>query len=114
MDKETSTEFVRHEFTEEEKKDIASEMARKVSELQALEDQKKAIMSEIKGQIDIAQANINQSATKLNNGYEIRSVRCEVKRDYDDKVVNYYRINTDELVKTRAMTNEEKQQKLCI
>ena len=45
---EKSTEFVRHVFTEEEKKEIASELAQKVTELQTHEDQKKAVMSDLK------------------------------------------------------------------
>ena len=47
---ETSLEFIKYVFTEEEKRDIAMEMAQKVDALRIAEDEKKAIASEIKSQ----------------------------------------------------------------
>ena len=37
MDKEFSNEYIKHIFTEDEKKEIAMEIAQKVSELQSAE-----------------------------------------------------------------------------
>ena len=112
MEKEFSNEFIKHEFTENEKKEIAVEMAQKVSELQQAEDNKKAIASDFKSQIDGIQANVNSAATKLNNGYEMRTIKCEVVPNWDKKVWEYWRIDTDTIAKTKPMTANDLQMKL--
>ncbi len=78
MEKEFSNEFIKHKFSEIEKQEIAIEMAQKVANLQQAEDDKKAVMSDYKSQIDGIQAGINGAAAKLNNGYEMRTIKCEV------------------------------------
>ena len=112
MDKEFSTEFCKYTFTEDEKKALASEMAQSVSSLQSAEDQKKAIMSDLKGQIDSLQAKVNSSATKLNNGYEMRQIKCEVVADYDAKLWTFIRTDNGEIAKERRMTQDDLQKRL--
>jgi hypothetical protein len=63
---EKTTEYVKYHFSETEKKEIATEMAQKVTDLNGAEDEKKAIASDFKSRIDGLQANINAAATKLN------------------------------------------------
>jgi hypothetical protein len=112
MEKEFSNEFIKHTFSDDEKRDIAVEMAQKVSELQQAEDNKKAIVSDFKSQIDGIQARVNNAATKLNNGYEMRTVKCEVVPNWDKKVWEYMRTDTGEKVKEEAMTADDLQMKL--
>jgi hypothetical protein len=111
-EKEFSTQFVKHTFTEEEKRQIAQDMAQKVSELAQLEDQKKAVASQIKSEIDKKQAEVNISATHLNTGYEMRSVKCEVERDYKRRIVRYIRTDNGQLGREVPMTADELQKKL--
>ena len=113
-EKEFSTQFVKHTFTEEEKKQIAQDMAQKVSELAQLEDQKKAVASQIKSEIDKKQAEVNISATHLNTGYEMRSVKCEVERDYKRRLIRYIRIDNGQIGREVTMTNEDLQKQLPI
>ena len=109
MEQEFSNEYCKYIFMEDEKKEIASEMAQRVSELQRLEDEKKAIMSDLKSQIDRVQAEVNNSATKLNNGYEMRSIKCEVERNFETRKVRYIRADNGEVAKERKMTDDERQ-----
>ena len=110
--KEFSNEFIEHTFTDDEKREIAIEMARKVSELQVAEDNKKAIMSEFKSKIDGIQANVNLSATKLNNGYEMRTIKCEVIPLWDKKVWEYRRVDNGEVAKEKQMSSNDLQMKI--
>ena len=112
MEKEFSNEFIKHEFTENEKKEIAIEMAQKVTELQQAEANKKAVASDFKSTIDGIQANVSLSATKLNNGYEMRSIKCEVVPNWDKKVWEYWRIDISTIAKTKPMTANDLQMQL--
>lgn len=105
------TEFIKHMFTETEKQGIATKMALQVVELQQAEDNKKAIMSDFKSQIDGIQAKINLAATRVNNGYEMRSIKCRIEPDWDEKMWKYYRVDTEKLAKTKAMTSDDLQRK---
>lgn len=109
MKKKLSNEFLRHEFSEAEKTTIAISMAQKVAQLQSSEDEKKAIMSDFKSQIDGLQAQINSAATKLNNGYEMQTVECELRPIWEKKVWEIWRLDTAEFVKTKAMTPNDAQ-----
>lgn len=113
MDKEFSNEYIKHIFTDDEKKEIAIEMAQKVSELSLAEDDKKAVMSDFKSRIDLLQANVNSAATKLNNGYEMQTVKCEIIPDWDKKVWNYIRVDTGMRAKEKPMTADDLQMKLA-
>ena len=112
MEKKFENKFIKRTFTENERKEIAIEMAQKVSELQQAEDNKKAIASDFKSQIDSIQAGINGAATKLNNNYEMRTIKCEVIPNWDKKVWEYWREDTKEMAKTKPMTANDLQMQL--
>ena len=112
MDTEFSNEYCRYTFSEDEKKEIASDMAQKVGELQRLEDELKAVKSDFKSQIDRVQAEVNNSATKINNGYEMRLIKCEVVKDYTKMTIRYIRTDTQETTKERKLTEDERQMRI--
>ena len=102
-------EFIKYIFTEEEKREIAGEMAQKIVNLQQTEDDLKAIKSDYKSQMDGIQAGINSAATKMTSGYEMRSMKCQVLPNYEKKVWEYIRVDTGELVKEKRMTSNDLQ-----
>jgi len=110
--KEITEISVKYVFKDEEKRDLAAEMARKFTDGQQLEEEKKAVTSDFKSQIDRVNAEINNIATKLNNGHERRYTKCEVKRDYDKKLIFFIREDTGELVKTTPMNQDDLQLKV--
>ena len=83
------------------------------SDLNQAEDEKKAINSDLKSRIDGLQATVNGSATKLNNGYEMRTIKCEVVPDYESKVFRYIRTDTHEIAKERRMSSDDLQMELA-
>ena len=109
-DKEYSYESVKHVFDEEERRDIAVEMARKVSELNQAEDDKKAVMSDLKSKIDGLQAQVNGAASKLNSGFEYRQLKCEIDRDYSQRKILYW--YEEKVVKEKPMTVDDLQMKI--
>ena len=112
MEKRFENEFVKYTFTDEEKKNIATDMAQKIVTLQQVDDNLKAIKSDFKSQIDGIQAGINLAATKMNNGYEMRSVKCEVVPNWNKKVWEYINVDTGLVVKEKDMTTNDLQMKM--
>jgi len=91
-----STELLKYEFTEEEKRDIASEMARKVNELAQAEAEKKAVNSQIKSKLDALTASIQEASHRYSNGYEMRNIKCRIIPDWIRKIWEYFREDTGE------------------
>lgn len=112
MEKEFTTEYCKYQFNQDEKKELSEEMAQKVVELAQLEDDRKAVASDFKGRIDGVKAQINSAATKLNNGYEMRQIKCEVTRDYTLKKIFIVRTDNDETVREKDMNSDDLQRKI--
>ena len=111
-EKEYSMEYVKYILNDDEKKEIAITMAQKVTELNQAEDDKKSVVSDFKSRIDGLQAEVNRSATLLNNGYEMRNIKCEVIPFYSEKVFRYMRTDNGEIAKERKMTSDDMQRKI--
>lgn len=109
---EHTYEFAKYVFNDEEKAGIAEKMAHMVEEAGDLEDQKKAVTKDFDGRIQAAKNTVSSCAQKLNSGYEMRDIQCEVRRDYERKVVEYIREDTGEIARSRSMSSVELQQEL--
>ena len=112
MEKDYSNEYCKYILSEDEKREIALTMAQKVSEVNQAEDDKKSVMSDFKSRIDGLSAEVNRSATLLNNGYEMRNIKCEIIPDYTEKVFRFIRVDNGEEAKTRKMTTDDFQMSL--
>jgi hypothetical protein len=99
-------------FNDREKREIAVDLADGVAKVASLEDQKKAMASQMKSEIEGAQARNNGNAEKLRSGYEMRSLDCEKVTHFDTRTVRWYRIDNAEMVHERPMRPEELQKKL--
>jgi len=112
MENKKSSEYLKYSFTEPEKAEIAIEMAQKVAEVNQAESQLKAVKSQYTGKINILQAELNLAAEKLNTGYEMRSVKCEVVPNWEEKIWEYVRLDTGEFVRAEEMSVEDLQMRL--
>lgn len=112
IEKRSTARFLRYDFSENEKAILAEEMARKITEAEDMEDQKKAVTSEYTAKINSAQAEAQSKAKKLTSGFEMRQVDCEEILDYEEKTVVVVRLDTNKQIETRTMTNYELQQSL--
>lgn len=107
-----SHQYVKYEFIEEEKREISIEMAEKVSRLDSLEDELKAVKSDFKSQIDQTSADMKNLASKINNGWEMREIKCIIEYDYENGIVRHIRTDNGQEVKTRKMNQEERQMRI--
>jgi hypothetical protein len=110
--RERYSAMARYVFTDNESRDMAREMARTVNMLASLEDEKKVIASDYTARINKAQAEVNDLARKLNNGYEFRMIEHERVYYYGGKIVRVYRLDTEEIVDERGMSDSEAQMML--
>ena len=106
---ETATKYIKHTFTESEKRDLATELAQKISTKNELELKKKEVAAQIKADIDAADSQISQLSTHYNQGYMFKNVKCRVEFIPGEKIVEYWRLDNGELVETRKATQDELQ-----
>lgn len=71
-------------LTEDEKRQIAADMAQAVSVKNALENEKKSFDTQINADIKKAEATISSSAEKIRAGYEMREIDVEVDIDHEN------------------------------
>lgn len=102
-------ESIKYTFSESEKRQLSQEMSERVIEAQEIEDEKKAVASSYKKRADACTMMIRTLARKVKDGYEYRSVSCEMIFDRRSGEVHYYRLDTGEHVRSRQMTPEERQ-----
>lgn len=105
----TVTENLKVDLTPEEILAASREMARAVDELHDLEQQRKAAVETYKARIAQATAQVQVNSVLVRNGYEFRKVEVRCTLDYDRTWVTSVRLDTGEVVESRAMTPDEKQ-----
>lgn len=109
IEKQKMSEYLRVEFTDEERKGMSLDLARFVNELEQKKLQKKDVVKSIDAEIAKHESSISMLATKVHDGYEYRNVDCIRTFDYDKGDVSIMRVDTEEIIKERPITEEEKQ-----
>lgn len=104
---------LRCQLTDDEKIQAGKELAEATNELEAIEDDKKQIVSDFKAKSTAAEARVAVLSNKLRSGYEFRSVECSVTFNTPEEGQKQtVRLDTKEVIATAPMTDEEKQTKL--
>lgn len=101
---------VRYHFSDAEKIDLVSQLAKSIENKSELETEKKEFIDDIKDKIESAESDIHSLASKVRNGYEPRFVRCFIEKDFDLGMMIFRNAETNEVVTQRPMTEQEKQQ----
>ena len=110
----TTIEQCKYQFSKIELIEIAEILARKLSEAETKEAEKKDVASQFATQIKTLQNEMSALAACVRNKYEYRGIECDVLLDYKNNAVNYVRQDTGETVRTRVMTATERQEELKI
>lgn len=76
------------------------------------EQRKKDINKELTHDVDLAKAKRNKLADMVSTKRELREVTVEVKYDYELGTVTKIRTDTDEVISSREMTDQERQAEL--
>lgn len=98
---------IKYDFTKEELQSKAKQLAVACNDKAQLEDQKKETMSSFKYKIDGKDAEINSLSTQISNGYEMKTVKCDVKKIFKQGVKEYYYEGV--LYETKKMTESDYQ-----
>lgn len=107
------TQSLRCQLTDEEKIEAGKELAETTRELEQIQEDKSQIVSEFKARTTAAEARIASLGNKIRSGYEFRPVECSIFFDKPEAGQKQtVRTDTDEIVATAPMSEEEKQTKL--
>ena len=112
METERIKELLKCFLTDSELKAQAETMAQSLSQIQSLESDLKSLKKQIESDIAAAQGALNSAVEKFRSGWEMRTIECEVTKDFETNTITVKRLDTMEVVRERAMTSEERQMAL--
>lgn len=104
--------FQRVELTEEEVRDAADRMADLFDQLKRIEEEAKSIANGYKAKTKELDAQFAQAQLLVRNKYEQRLVECVRTWNYKTCRVVTVRMDTGAIVEDRAMSADERQEKL--
>lgn len=104
---------IRYEFDKDERADLGAQLASVYQERAKLDEEKKSSATQIKEKEAALEAKVGSLSRQISAGFEMRSYDCTLRWD-DPNVgeVSYYRQDNGALIKTRAMTVQERQMDL--
>lgn len=106
----TITEYLRHEFTQDERLQMGNDLAAAYNERERVEDEEAVVKARFKDRKATVEQKINQLSRELSAGFTMQNVECEIR--YDDPnpfEVSIYRKDNGKHIKTRPMSDEERQ-----
>lgn len=104
--------FLKYTFTEKEHSELAMVMAEKSQELKQIDQKAKTAAAQFKSEKEQAQGELDSSASKYKDGYEMRDIECEEVPDFEEGVIRLFRTDNGELAQVKKMSNEERQMRL--
>ena len=97
------------QLTQEELLERGDQMAHALDELNRLADEKKALGEELKAKEAKTQAEITVLQQLVRNKYDRRLVDCNLVINYTTQKALLVRLDTEETIEERDLTEEEKQ-----
>lgn len=104
------TVYAKYEFSEDEKRQLGSELAGKIDRAEGLKTEKKSLVSELNERIDNAASEIKRISSNINLGFETRSYTCKVEKNFKLKIKEYYCVHTGKLIDTKKFEPHDFQQ----
>jgi hypothetical protein len=110
---EKSTEYIRHNFTSDERLAMGNELANAYNRLADIETDEAVVKSQFKERKAQVEQTVSKLSRELGNGFTMQNVECRLEWDKPNvNEVSYVRIDTGEVVKTRPFTAQEMQDAL--
>lgn len=104
---EVRTEFtqIKHEFDRVEIDQLVKDLTEGISNVNELEEQKKATGAEYSSKIKTQKARNQETVNRLNAGYHMVEAQCEVEMDYSSRMKRFFPIR--DTGKRGAMAKQE-------
>jgi hypothetical protein len=99
-------------LSEEEKRLRGRELAAEVRKKLDLEDEKKDVMADFKERKDEIDTKIVKLTNTVTSGQEPRQIECEERPNYDERIVEIWRLDIEERAESRPMEPHELQAEL--
>lgn len=112
IERRTGRQMLRCLLTDEEKLVAADSMADSIGEVTRLEDEISSIKSQLKADIEAADAQVKKQASRLREGFEMRMTETETVLDFDRMTSCETRKDTQDVIQDRDMKEDECQRKL--
>ncbi len=106
---ETEERYLRCDLSADEFSEKAVELTRSIDNAAGLEEEAKAIKTDLKARQDKAAAEVARLNNIVRNRYEMRQVDCEVRLDYDHLRVQVTRTDTGQVIDEREMKLHERE-----
>lgn len=102
-------EYLSYEFTDLELKELGLGMAHATNQASAVEEKKKAVNAGFKDDIEGFQLVARKAARSIQNGSEMRDIKCTKTIDYKKGEVCIVRKDTGEEIRVRDIQDHERQ-----
>jgi hypothetical protein len=112
MKKEFISMTLKVVLTDDEKKDLASILSENIIKKTHIKNEEDSVKASFKDRYASVELEVGRCARLINDGYDMRSVECEVIKDFNASIIRTIRTDTGETVKTKPMTGEERQMHL--
>lgn len=96
-------------LTDHDRIEMGNELATKELEYSEVSDEKKKIAGGFQERLDGIESRIKHLSRVLTEGGELRDIEVRIVPDLETKMVRYLRLESDDLVEERAMTQDELQ-----
>ena len=107
-----TTKYLRHDFTEEEMKEMHSNLAEKTVQLRRKEEEKSTVLKQFGASIEALKNEISSTADKLHTKYEFRMMECVIDYFWDKGVKKAIHTETLDYVNEEPITDDDRQEKL--
>lgn len=107
--KTTKKENGKYEFSPAEKADIADQLANKYDEQNAIEEERKSVMSSFKERADRVSLDVATLSRNYKNGYEYRDIECHVEFDWVKNVKRFISVDGGKVVAERPLEKSDYQ-----
>ena len=104
--------YCRRDFTADERLEMGRELAQAHNRIAAIDDEEKAMKSQIKDRRAGVELTVGTLSRKLNDGYEMENISCTLVYDEPNVGEVTYRRPDGTVAKVRAMSLQERQMDL--
>ena len=105
-------QWLRYEFTQDDLRAKAQELAQAVKDKEDAEHELETVRTQLKSRVTTADGVIALCSKNLREGYEMRNILCTQEIDLKKSIITITRKDTGEEVSRRNPTEEEKQYQL--